>query len=99
MEFLYKELYKELAQGKNKCANEAELKSLWTRALTKILDVEFETERDYIDLRYNSVIIEFKSLGLFRGKVTSTDFDNAINDRLKPYIQKKAKAEGKDEKG
>ena len=94
MNTLYKDLFDILNTAKNKCENEEELRISWIRALSDSLGIDLQAERDRNDSSYNEVIIEFKSKGLFKGKTTSRAFKEAIYSRLKPYIEKKARAEG-----
>lgn len=94
MNTLYESLYDTLKTAKNKWENEEELRISWIRALSDSLGIDLQAERDRNDSSYNEVIIEFKAKGLFKGKTTSRSFKEAIYDRLKPYIEKKAKAEG-----
>ncbi|WP_145653776.1 Eco57I restriction-modification methylase domain-containing protein [Bacillus paralicheniformis] len=91
---MYESLYDTLKIAKDKWENEEELRISWIRALSDSLGIDLQAERDRNDSSYNEVIIEFKSKGLFKGKTTSRSFKEAIYDRLKPYIEKKAKAEG-----
>lgn len=93
---MFKNLYRTLAQKKHLWANEEEVRQGWVIALSNALHIDFQAERGKKDSSYNNVVIEFKSRGLFQGKETSPAFNEAINDRLKPYILKTAAAEGID---
>lgn len=87
---LYQSLYDKINNSKNRWANEEELRISWIRELSDSLEIELQAERSHNDLSYNNVIIEFKARGLFNGKTTSPAFKEAIYDRLRPYIRKKA---------
>lgn len=94
---MYVDLFNKINESKHLWKNEEELRIGWISALSHFLEINLEAERDRNDSSYNNVIIEFKSPGLFKGKINSRAFLEAINERLKPYIQKKAKIEGLDE--
>jgi hypothetical protein len=76
-----------------KCKNEEEVRLAWVSALEKATDIEFDAEQGKRDLSYNNVIIEFKGPGKFNGKKTSASFQEAMNERLLPYIKKASKSE------
>lgn len=94
---MYQDLYDILKNNKEKWTNEEELRIGWINALSNNLNIDLQAERDRNDSSYNNVIIEFKDKGLFKGKITSRSFKEAIDERLKPYIQRKAQNEGIDE--
>ena len=75
-------------------ANEEEVRLAWVRALEASLGVTFKAERDKLDLNYNHVVIEFKGPHKFGGRTTSTAFQEAMYDRLLPYICRTAEKEG-----
>lgn len=93
---MFKSLFKTLEQKRNLWANEEELRQGWILALSNSLNIDFQAERGKKDSSYNNVVIEFKSRGLFQGKVTSPSFKEAIYERLKPYILKTAAQENID---
>lgn len=90
---MFKNLFETLEKKRNLWANEEELRQGWILALSNSLNIDFQAERGKKDSSYNNVVIEFKSRGLFRGKVTSPSFKEAIHERLKPYILKTAAQE------
>jgi len=90
------DLFRKLKNDSRNWKTEAEVRSDWLRRLRNELDIRFEIEQDRNDATYNQVIIEFKNKGLFNGLATSPKFKEAVFDRLKPYIQSKAKKEGLD---
>lgn len=75
-------------------ANETEVRQDWVSALQAATDLTFDLERGRRDSSYNNVVIEFKGPGLFNGKTTSPRFKEAIDERLLPYIMRKAKETG-----
>ncbi|MDD1505874.1 N-6 DNA methylase [Lysinibacillus sp. CNPSo 3705] len=84
------DLYAILNKQKPYWTNEEEIRISWVSGLSNSLGLSLEAERKNNDSSYNNVIIEFKSPGLFKGKQTSPAFKNAIYERLKPYILRKA---------
>jgi len=90
---LYKTLFEKLSNVKNRWQNEEELRISWVKELSESLNIELHAERDKLDSSYNNVIIEFKAPGYFNGRTTSLAFREAIYERLKPYILRKAKEE------
>jgi len=94
---MYLALYNKLSSGKSKWENEEEVRQGWVIALSEALKIEFYAERGRKDLSYNNVVIEFKDRGLFKGKITSASFKEAIYERLLPYIIKTSKAESVDQ--
>ena len=87
------ELYDLLINQKSQWKNEEEVRIAWVSGLSSILGITLQAERDKNDSSYNNVIIEFKKPGLFKGNTDSAGFKNAVNERLKPYILKKATKE------
>ncbi|GGG81975.1 Eco57I restriction-modification methylase domain-containing protein [Paenibacillus radicis (ex Gao et al. 2016)] len=85
-----------LIKGISLCITEEEVRLLWLSELKNGLNINFQSERERNDAYYNGVIIEFKNVGLFGGKVTSPAFKEAIQDRLKKYIFTKSVTEGLD---
>ena len=69
----------------------------WVMALETTLDIVFDAEREKRDLSYNNVVIEFKGPEKFSGKTTSPAFQEAVHERLLPYIRRTAKKEHIDE--
>ena len=62
----------------------------WVRALEATLGITFDAERGQRDLSYNNVVIEFKGPGKFHGRTTSPAFQEAVHERLLPYIRRAA---------
>lgn len=93
---MFSDLYKKLQVKRSGWANEEELRLGWIMALTDALGIDFHAERGRKDSSYNNVVIEFKDRGLFKGKISSPSFKEAIYERLKPYILKTAQVEGVD---
>ena len=58
------------------------------------MGITFNADRDRNDASYNRVVIEFKSIGLFKGSYESFAFKNAIFDRLRKYIIRRSEKEG-----
>ena len=78
-------------------SNEEEVRLAWVRALESALGITFDAERGKRDLSYNNIVIEFKAPGKFNGKTTSPAFQEAMHERLLPYILRIAKEEHIDE--
>lgn len=78
------------------CITEEEVRIAWLTVLSRALSITFEAERGRNDAAYNQVIIEFKNKGLFKGSTTSRSYKEAVDDRLKKYILKKASDQGLD---
>ena len=89
--------FKKLRQQLNRASNEEEVRLAWVRALEATLGIAFDAERGKRDLSYNNVIIEFKGPGKFNGKIASPVFQEAIHERLLPYISRTAEDEHIDE--
>jgi hypothetical protein len=94
---IHKDLYNRLNAKKDRWTNEEEVRLGWVMALSECLKIDIDAERGKKDSSYNNVIIEFKDKGLFKAKISSPAFKEAINDRLLPYILKTAKKESRDE--
>jgi len=94
---MYKDLFEKLQTQKSHWKNEEEVRQGWIIALTDALKINFHAERGKKDSSYNNVVIEFKDKGLFKGKITSPSFKEAIYKRLLPYIIKTAKEESIDQ--
>ena len=91
---LASESYKKLVQQTAKASNEEEIRLSWVRALeTVVQGLTFDAERGKRDLSYNNVVIEFKGPGKFNGKTSSPSFQEAMHERLLPYIVKTSAAE------
>ena len=93
----YSRQFKKLRQQLGGASNEEEVRLAWVRALEAVLDITFGAERGYRDLSYNNVVIEFKAPGKFNGKATSPAFQEAVHERLLPYIRRTAEEEHIDE--
>lgn len=91
---MYQNLFDRLSQSKMNWKNEEEVRIGWVKELSQSLDIEMHAERRRQDSSYNNVIIEFKAPGLFHGRKTSPAFEEAMNERLKPYILRQAESEG-----
>ena len=89
--------FKKLRQQLNRASNEEEVRLAWVRALEATLGIAFDAERGKRDLSYNNVVIEFKGPGKFNGKIASPVFQEAIHERLLPYISRTAEDEHIDE--
>lgn len=74
--------------------SEEEVRVQWIKAIENSLGVELDAERNRKDANYNNVIIEFKSPGLFKGKITSPAFKKATQEQLPKYIQAAALKDG-----
>jgi len=74
--------------------NEAEVRQVWSAALTKATGLLLDTERDARDSSYNNVVIEYKGPGFFAGKTSSFKFKEATEERLLPYINRLATRQG-----
>ena len=90
-------IYRKLQQQISRSTNEEEVRLAWVRALEEASGVTFNAERGKRDLSYNNVVIEFKSLGKFNGKISSPAFREALNERLLPYILRAAREDHIDE--
>ena len=75
-------------------ANEEEVRLAWVSGLEKAMGVHLNAERAREDSSYNNLIIEFKAPGLFRGTTSSPKFKEATENRLLPYILRKAEKSG-----
>ena len=73
---------------------EEEVRIAWVAALEAELGIHFDAERARKDSSYNTVIIEFKAPGLFKGSKSSLKFDEATRGRLLPYIRREAAVTG-----
>ncbi|ASA25716.1 Eco57I restriction-modification methylase domain-containing protein [Paenibacillus donghaensis] len=91
---MYQVLFDRLRQARVNWQNEEELRIGWIKEFSQALNIEMQAERQRQDSSYNNVIIEFKSPGLFHGKKSSSAFIQAMNERLQPYILRKALHEG-----
>ena len=91
------EVVSALHQQLGRVSNEEEVRLAWVRALESTLGIVFDAERGNRDLSYNNVVIEFKGPGKFNGRVTSPAFQEALHDRLLPYIRQTAAQEHIDE--
>ncbi len=91
---MQKALFKKLNTKKNRWVNEEEVRQGWIIELSSVLGINFHAERGRKDSSYNNVIIEFKDKGLFKGKISSPAFKEAIYERLLPYILKTSRVEG-----
>ena len=89
--------FEKLRQQLNSASNEEEVRLAWVRALEAALGITFDAERGKRDLSYNNVVIEFKAPGKFKGKTTSPAFQEALHERLLPYIRRMAEEEHIDE--
>lgn len=94
---MFDDLYEALRKKKARWENEEEVRLGWIAALQNALGIDFHAERGKKDSSYNNVVIEFKGPGKFRGKATSPAFREAVDERLKPYIVKTAKEEGREQ--
>lgn len=88
------DLFGNLKKDRHLWANEEEVKMGWLRHLENALGITFHAERNWNDASHNQVIIEFKGPGLFKGSMESASFNEAVNDRLFKYIQRRAVLEG-----
>lgn len=87
--------FEELSRKRNKpWKGEEEVRVAWIKALEQATGKDLDAERQKRDSSLNSVVIEFKAPGYFKGSVQSQKFIEATQDRLLPYIQKKAQQEG-----
>ena len=86
-----------LAQRVRDAQNEEEIRLAWVTALEATLGITLRAERGHKDLSYNNVVIEFKGPGKFRTGVASPAFQEAVHQRLLPYIRRTASSEGIDE--
>ena len=77
----------------SRASNEEEVRLAWVRALEPTLGITFDAERGQRDLSYNNVVIEFKGPGKFNGRATSPAFQEAVHQRLLPYIRRTARRE------
>jgi hypothetical protein len=91
---MHKKLAKDLIDVAKNCANEAELRLAWLPILEKYFDVRFEAERQHNDAYLQGVVIEFKDVGLFKGREDSSAFKEAVDIQLQKYILARAKSEG-----
>ena len=89
--------FKKLSQQLRSASNEEEVRLAWVRALEAVLDITFGAERGHRDLSYNNVVIEFKGPRKFNGRVTSPAFQEAMHERLLPYILRTGEEECIDE--
>ena len=89
--------FNRLQQQLRNASNEEEVRLAWIRALEATLGITFDAERGRRDLSYNNVIIEFKGPGRFNGRTASPAFQEAIHQRLLPYILRAANEERVDE--
>ena len=89
--------FKRLRQRLSGAANEEEVRLAWVQALEAALGITFDAERGKRDLSYNNVVIEFKGPGRFNGRATSPAFQEAMHERLLPYIRRTADEENIDE--
>ena len=78
--------------------NEEEVRHAWMKGLEEALQIDLDAERAKRDSSYNSVVIEFKGPGLFKGSETSPKFIEATDGRLLKYIPRLAAEQGLDEK-
>ena len=85
--------FNNLRQQLSRASNEEEVRLAWVRALEATLLIAFDAERGRRDLSYNNVVIEFKGPGKFNGKITSPAFQEAVHERLLPYICRTARKE------
>ena len=85
--------FKKLHRQLRSASNEEEVRLAWVRALESSLGITFDAERGKRDLSYNNVVIEFKAPGKFNGKTTSPAFQEALYERLLPYILRAAEEE------
>lgn len=86
-------LFERLKKDRPNWGNEEEVRKSWLKHIENDLGITFHAERGRNDASYNQVIIEFKNKGLFRGSKNSSSFKEAIYDRLKKYIIRRAKVE------
>lgn len=91
---MFNALYKKIATDRPHWANEEEVRKGWLKHIDAELGINFKAERGRNDASHNQVIIEFKDKGLFHGSIKSPAFKEAIYDRLKKYIARRAKLEG-----
>ena len=89
--------FKKLRRQLSSASNEEEVRLAWIRSLEAPLGITFDAERGKRDLSYNNVVIEFKGPGKFNGKTTSPAFQEAVHERLFPYILRTAEEEHIDE--
>jgi len=78
--------------------NEEEVRHAWMKGIEEALKIDLDAERAKRDSSYNSVVIEFKAPGLFKGSEKSAKFIEATEDRLLKYIPRLAAEQGLDEK-
>ncbi len=86
-----------LAEFRN-WTTEEEVRFGWIRALSDHTGLEFELERDRNDAYTNKVVLEFKAPGLFNGSTESPAFQQAVLDRLRKYIERRAVSDNGDPK-
>jgi hypothetical protein len=91
---MHKKLAKDLIDGAKNRANEAELRLAWLPILEKYFNVKFEAERQHNDAYLQGIVIEFKDVGLFKGREDSSAFKEAVDIQLQKYILARAKSEG-----
>ena len=83
----------ELNAATSKAKNEEELRFAWVRLLSDFFHINFSMEELHNDAYYAGIIFEFKDVGLFKGRITSRAFKEAIHDRLYKYITSRSKHE------
>lgn len=88
------DMYAKLSQQRSNWQTEEDVRVGWVTVLQNALDIQFKFEHDRNDATYNQIVLEFKNIGLFNSSTTSPAFKEATKDRLKKYIQRKAKREG-----
>jgi len=74
--------------------NETEVRDRFCNEVYSKYDITFRLERGRSDARLNSVILEFKDKGFFRGKTNTAKFKEAYGQLTKKYIPNQAKADG-----
>ena len=85
--------FRKLRRQLSNASNEEEVRLAWVRSLEATLGITFDAERGKRDLSYNNAVIEFKGPGKFNGKTTSSAFQEAVHERLLPYIRRTAEEE------
>lgn len=90
-----KTLYQNIKSRIANAVNETEVRDRFCAELYAFYNLDFRLERNRSDALLNSVILEFKDKGLFRGKATSYKFKEALKQLTKKYIPNQANAEGR----
>ena len=86
---MYRKIYARLNAECMNWQTEEEVRLGWLQAIREELRITFHAERGRSDADYNQIIIEFKNVGLFRGRDNSPKFIEALKE-LERYITTKA---------